>query len=258
MVSGTTPINWVFLRGWARDARHWHDFPEVFQTAFPDARVTLLDLSGNGSRWQQTSPSSVADMVDDYRDQLKARSISGPVALLAVSLGGMVALEWGRRHPAEVACAVLVNSSVGQLSPLFHRLAPSAWMTLLSLAFSRDAHRIESGILRLISNRDTRQLAKNWALYRQNQPTRLANAIRQLWAAGQYVAPSTIETPPMLVLASQGDRMVNHRCSVRISEHYGWPLSLHSSAGHDLPLDDPHWMAMRIKDWLGPKTNRAR
>ena len=67
-------------------------------------------------------------MVQALRDDLSERSEQGPFVLVALSLGGMVALRWACLHPHEIAGCVLVNSSVRGLAPFWQRLRlASAW-----------------------------------------------------------------------------------------------------------------------------------
>jgi len=73
---------WVLLRGLAREARHWGDFPAVFRNEFPDADILTPDLPGNGRRFEEPSPTRVADMV---------------------------AVDWAARHPEECRAAVLIS-----------------------------------------------------------------------------------------------------------------------------------------------------
>ena len=45
------------------------------------------------------------------------------------------------------------------------------------------------------------------------------------------------------------DRLVSARCSAAIASAWALPLEVHAAAGHDLPLDDPAWVAARIVEW---------
>ena len=48
---------------------------------------------------------------------------------------------------------------------------------------------------------------------------------------------------PLLLLAGAGDRLVDPACSRRLARTWQVPLLEHAQAGHDLPLDDPDWVA---------------
>src|SRR6218665_2650721 len=107
---------WVFLRGLIRQHRHWESFPEKFQAAFPDVRLILLDLPGNGDLWEHESPTSIAEMVESVREQLERQQVRGAVHVLALSLGAMVTIEWMERYPCDIERAVLMNTSLRGMS----------------------------------------------------------------------------------------------------------------------------------------------
>jgi pimeloyl-ACP methyl ester carboxylesterase len=241
---------WIFLRGLVREQRHWGDFPAQFRHAVPDADVITPDLPGNGSEHLASSPASVAAMVDACRAGLQARGIHGPYRLLALSLGAMVAADWCARYPGEVACAVLVNTSMRPFSPFHQRLRWQNYPALAAAALLGAAR--ERIILRLTSTRRgaDQALLGQWRAIARAAPVSPANALRQLLAAARYRAPSAPPAPPLLVLASRGDRLVDWSCSQRLAQAWQAPLHLHPDAGHDLPLDDGAWVARRVADWL--------
>lgn len=75
-------------------------FVAQFERASPGSRVIALDLPGNGLRNQHVSPLNVRDMVEDCRAQLAHAGVAPPFHLLAMSLGGMVAVDWSAATPA--------------------------------------------------------------------------------------------------------------------------------------------------------------
>jgi len=117
---------WVLLRGLTRECGHWGAFPQQLAERVPPARIVAIDLPGNGTLHHQASPVRVSDMVGPCREQLRALGVSGPYALLAMSLGAMVAVAWAEAHPDEVERCVMINTSVRPFSPFYHRLRPSA------------------------------------------------------------------------------------------------------------------------------------
>lgn len=242
---------WVLLRGLTREAAHWGEFPAVMQRALPGAQLHLLDLPGNGVRHRERSPASVDAMVADVRQQLVQRGIRTPVRVLALSLGAMVAAQWAHSAPHEVAGAVLVNTSLRPFSPLHHRLQPPNWPQLLRLALGRpapeDAERL---IWRMTSQRTSvdEAVLVAWVQARRLHPVRGANALRQLLAAARYRAPAEAPCVPLLLLAGAQDRLVDPRCSQALAQAWQAPLRVHPRAGHDLPLDDPDWVAARLAD----------
>jgi pimeloyl-ACP methyl ester carboxylesterase len=242
-------MRWILLRGWAREARHWGEFPRALQAAFPRAEVGALDLPGNGSRCRERSPARLGDMVDDLRKSVRADGAS-KLHLLGLSLGAMACVDWACRFPREVAACVLINTSLRPFSGFHERLRPANYARILKLLFITDAARREAGILALTSSLVTGNLAQTWALYAQERPVSKTNALRQLIAAARFRAPEKAPAVPVLVLASASDRLVDPRCSEALARRWGVPLLLHPRAGHDLTLDDGPWVAAQVKRWL--------
>lgn len=244
--------HWILLRGLTRESAHWGRFPELLGRALADATVHLLDLPGNGARCAEDSPDTVAGMVQACRASLRERDIRAPVHLLALSLGAMVATQWALSAPADIASAVLVNTSLRPFSPVHHRLRPGQWGRLLQLLGPGiDPLRVEKLVWRMTSQRpvmDETELAA-WADARRQRPVRRINALRQLLAAVRFRAPLAPPNVPLLLLASDGDRLVNPACSLALAQAWNLPLHRHPWAGHDLPLDDPDWLAHQVRAW---------
>ncbi len=244
---------WIFLRGLTRESRHWGRFPETFRQALPDAQVHTPDLPGNGALCAETSPARVEEMVERCRAQLTGQGIAPPYHLLAMSLGAMVAVAWAARHPAEVRGCVLINTSLRPFSPFHRRLKPGNYLRLLKLAWpGGSARERESAILALTSRHAElpAETLENWIAYRRQHPVSSRNALRQLWAAMRYRAPRARPEPPMLVLSSRHDALVDHRCSQQLAAPWPTALAETPTAGHALPLDDGPWVAGQVSCWL--------
>lgn len=248
-MSATAPP-WVLLRGLTRERRHWGGFPARLQAAFPGAAVLAPDLPGNGARWRERSPRSVAALAEDLRATLSAEGHAPPYRLLALSLGAMVAVAWAERHPQELAGAVLLNTSLRPHSPFWQRLRPAAWPALLKIA-TGDAAAREAAVLRLTARHppDAAALLRDWVAWRRDCPVSRANALRQLGAAASWRAPQSAPAVPLLLLAGARDELVDPRCSQSLARAWGVPLAIHPDAGHDLPLDAGPWVVERVRDW---------
>lgn len=248
---------WILLRGLTRESAHWGEFADRFQQALPGDKMLALDLPGNGQLHQAQSPLSVHDMVQACRQSLAVRGIAPPYHLLAMSLGAMVAAEWARIAPGEVAGCVLINTSMRPFSPFYHRLRWPNLAPLLQLALQwHSADAAERIVLRITSNRAPERSAviAQWAAVRRQRPVSAANALRQLLAAARYRASVAAPAAPTLLLGSQQDQLVSSRCSQAIAKAWGRPLHMHPSAGHDLPLDDPQWVIDEVLLWVaGPQ-----
>jgi pimeloyl-ACP methyl ester carboxylesterase len=244
---------WVLLRGLMREQRHWGDFPAQLAKTLDGTTIITPDLPGNGSRHADASPTSVAAMVDACRAQLLADGQPPPYRLLALSLGGMAAVEWASRYPDEIAACVLINTSMRPYSRFHQRLRWRNYPAIAGLLLRGGVARQESLILRLTS-RDAHAddgLLQRWIAYQHDHPVSRANALRQLWAAARFRAPARRPDVPMLILSGAGDRLVDPSCSQRLAQAWAVPHRVHPGAGHDLPLDGGPWVAQAVAQWLG-------
>ena len=238
---------WVLLRGLVREQRHWGNFVADFQRAVPRSRVVALDLPGNGALHSECSPTDVLGMVQSCRLQLSGMGLQGPYRILAMSMGAMVAVQWSSDHADEVASQVLINTSMRPISPLYHRLRVGNYATLLGLLLrSTSETQWEQAILRMTTNAAHDDVLAHWVQWRRQYPVSRTNALRQLWAAARFRVGITRPRVPTLILASQQDHLVSVQCSERLANLWSVPLRLHSTAGHDLPLDDGPWVIQQI------------
>jgi pimeloyl-ACP methyl ester carboxylesterase len=252
---------WVLLRGLMREARHWGEFPLLFQNALGAQHVVALDFPGNGRLHAQASATSVVEMANDIRMQLKQRGYAPPYRVLALSLGAMAALAWSELYPAELEKMVLINTSLGPYNPFYHRLRPANYSTLFRHLLFGSAVERESLILQLTSSlkshsENKQAILDQWTAYARECPVTRVNVLRQLRAAISYRDAPAVPSVPVLLLAGQQDRLVNVRCSLTLAQHWRCAIRLHPTAGHDLPLDDGVWVTQQVKDWLNSSSLR--
>lgn len=238
------PRNWILLRGLARGIGHWGAFAQKIQEHFPNDKFEFIDLPGNGSRNQETSPLKISDYVKDLRAHSQFVKNKEKFNILAVSLGAMITVEWMREFPLEVQRAYLICTSSNGLSPFYHRFQPiNLWKGLPLLTAHSKAELWEKTILGMITNNQERRESEILAMiaYSERYPVRLENLARQMTAASQYRFPK--EAPgDIRLLGSYGDRLVSSNCTLSIGKAWGLKPEMHSWAGHDLPIDDPQWL----------------
>lgn len=242
---------WIFLRGLVRERGHWGDFPGYFENAMPNAHYYLLDLPGNGQHYAQRSPTHINAMVQSCRQQLRAADVAPPYALLALSMGGMVAVQWAHCFPHEIERQVLINTSMRPFNPFYQRLQARNWATIAPLLLARASSlQWEQAILRMTTTASHPEVLTVWQSLRESHPVSIANALRQLLAAARFAAPATPPVVPTLLLASTRDALVSVQCSRAIARAWGLPMHEHPQGGHDLSLDDPKWVADQVCRWL--------
>lgn len=251
-MSNTQAMTWVLLRGLTREHRHWENFPQLLQSAFPNAKIITPDLPGSGNHHQQQCPVHIKDILECVRADITVSQLNKPIYIIGLSLGAMVGLEWLRQYPQECAGAVLINTSFKGLNPFYQRLRPVNYWRLLKSQMIINIQSRENIVFDLTSNLDSNRasIINNWVRYARENPVSKSNALRQLIAAFLYKIPRQKPEPPILLLNSRGDHLVNPECSQRLAQHWDLPLQSHPSAGHDLTLDDGAWACEKIIAWL--------
>ncbi len=237
----------VLIRGLLREQRHWGEFTHILQAKFPDTKIITLDIPGNGCLNLQTSPNTIAELTDALRGQIiEPENLN----LIAISMGGMIALDWMNRYPSEIKSAVLINTSVRPYSAFFHRLRWTVYPSIIKMLWHSATER-EQLILSLTSNHHSRdaRLIDQWQLWQSQNPVSLSSALNQLLAAAKFSVKSK-PLHPILIIASKKDRLVDYRCSLKLQTAWETDYLQHMTAGHDLPLDDPHWLTQEIYFWI--------
>jgi len=249
----TKQKHFFLSRGLIRESKHWGDFPELLLSAFPGAKVTLIDIPGAGEYFKTPSPLSVRKMVEKMRQvYLEKKHENDECTLLAISLGGMIAGQWLKDYPEDFKNAILINTSYGGVSSLMDRLKPSALAYLLKVPVLKGRAK-EAHILRLVSNHKNvfDKTLDLWETIQKERPVSLSNTIRQLVAGGLFRIGNFKPQLPVLILASPQDRMVSVNCSRAIAEKWQAPIFEHPTAGHDLSADDPKWIVQKVKEFVG-------
>lgn len=245
------PATWVFLRGLAREKGHWGSFTERFAARFPHDEVLPVDLPGSGEFHKSTAPGSMSEVFQFVRGQVMERAKHpGTLKLFALSLGGMVAMEWQRQRSDELAACVLINSS-SKSSPIHQRLRWQIWGQFVKLAVGQTVRERERGIIDLtLNNSDAKAEALPlWTKIGTERPISYLSFLNQLRSAATFAELAQATPVPTLLLNSLGDRLVDPSCSSRLHDSMGWPIRRHPWAGHDLTWDDPEWTIRQVEDW---------
>lgn len=237
----------LLLRGLTREQRHWGNFPQLLQESLPHFTIYTQDIAGSGNRYKETSHLSINAIVNDLRHQFFNHSL--PLTIIGHSMGGMIAMQWAQSYPQEVSHCICINTSNGYLSKFYQRLN---WKKLPHLAKVL----VSSGIKkqRLIyqitsNNALNNKVIEDWAYFQKTAPISFTNQIRQLIASAQF----SLAIKPMvstLFIASKQDQLVNYITSLQLAHFWQKPLKIHSTAGHDLPLDDPQWTIKHINHFI--------
>ena len=251
---------WVLLRGLAREAGHWAPFIEQFKARFPNDEVLPIDLPGSGEFRKLRSPTNMHDIFTFVRGQAIERSKhQAQFKLVALSLGGMVAMKWMQHKPEDLSGCVLMNTSVQPLSPIYNRLRWEVWPQFVRILSAQVVREREQRSLELVMNNpEAREKALAlWVKVGMDRAMSPLNFANQLLAAARFHGFKEAPSVPVLLLNGLGDRLVDPSCSTVLHEKWGWPLERHAWAGHDLAWDDPEWVLDKILTWnLSKDTSR--
>jgi pimeloyl-ACP methyl ester carboxylesterase len=240
----------LLLRGLLRESRHWLNFPNELANTL-QRPVLSLDLPGCGQLHQLRSASTVPELRAQLQAQwlLRYPEYQQPVDVIAISMGGMLALDWALAAPSQIKSLTLINSSSAGLSPLWQRFKPQNYLNVLQALVTTSNQREQLIWQMTVNSMINPQILAKWQQWAKECPVTRANALRQLWAASRFRI-SAIPSCRMQILSSALDRLVSSECSRALAEKLQAPLFSHATAGHDLPLEDSEWLVARIAEFL--------
>lgn len=235
---------YVLLRGLVRGNGHWGDFPKILQATDPGCTIEFHEIPGNGTRNREDTPTDPITIIEDFRSRSEFCKKGQPFIICGVSLGGMLALKWLELYPKDIQKTVVINSSLNSLSPFYDRLSYKNYFKLLKIICTQDTAKKEKLILQITSNQTPVEMSLEQKLidFSKRYPIRKLNFVRQLILAQRVRVPKNMK-PPIYVVQSLLDRLVSSRCSAQMALYLKAKLVSRPRAGHDLPLDEPQWLA---------------
>jgi pimeloyl-ACP methyl ester carboxylesterase len=239
--SDQTPV--LLIRGLLRESRHWLNFPALLSAQLRRP-VFSLDLPGCGTLYQQRSAASIpalraqlqqqwAKCYPDYQEEA--------VHLLAISMGGMLALDWALDAPQQVKSLVLINSSSAGLNPFWQRLKPANYFKIMQALIAGPLVREELIWGMTVNKAVDPAIVQQWQQWAIECPVRRSNALRQLWAASRFRVQQAPDCP-VFVVSALADQLVSPLCSQMLAERLSSPLLTLADVGHDLPLEATDWL----------------
>jgi pimeloyl-ACP methyl ester carboxylesterase len=240
------------LRGLIRESRHWGDVPNALQKVLPNIDIITPNIPGAGPYHQSISPNNFDEMINFMRNQYSKELTSGSHALLAMSMGGMIAKRWTELYPQDFSKLILVNTSFKGINPVYKRLQPGGMLEFLKIFLTLNIKEREKKIINLVSNAKHRHddVHKLWAEIQQSAPVSRKSFFNQITAALTYHPSLEKPVPSVYILAGEKDRICSVECSKKLHELWGGEISIHPNAGHDLPIDAPEWFMEKVQNIL--------
>ena len=257
-VSPQEEVNFYLLRGLGRESGHWgNTFMDQVKETYPEATFTLLDLPGAGAFHYQSAQISIEGMSaflqQEYQESLQ--NTSGKNILLATSLSGNVALEWVLHHPDNFQGLVLVGTSLKKVCKKKERVQKSAKKEFFDIFMTADVTEREQKFLSINSNlyAENDSILQRWIDIQEKRPISKTTLFKQTMAGMFYLTPNTKPAIPILVVGSEGDKIVNPVCIQKVQTHLEADLAMHEYAGHGIPIDAPVWLADQLTHWADDK-----
>lgn len=245
--TGSKTNNWVFLRGLTRGNIHWGKFPEEFKKLNPDCDLVFLEIPGNGSLNNEETPITAKTVIDLLRARCKFTLENESFHVCGISLGGMIALKWAELYPEEIRSVTTINTSLNQFSPFYQRLEIFNYGKIIWGLFACDASEQERIILKITSNHFAKaeSYLESFVAFSKNHQVSKTNFVKQLLLANN-IKIKNIASISLKVISSKKDRLVDSTCSDKIAKAFKGKQFIHPTAGHDLPLDEPIWLAEKL------------
>lgn len=111
VVGSGSPI--LFIHGFPISGEMWYATADALSDRF---RCIVPDLRGHG-RSEVSESISMTEFSEDLAALLDALDENGPVAVVGLSMGGIIAFEFFRRYRSRVAALGLINTRANAESP---------------------------------------------------------------------------------------------------------------------------------------------
>ncbi len=254
----------VLLHGYTGHARSWDAFAEAMTDRY---RVIALDQRGHGeSAWSGESAYPIEAMTEDLIAFVKAMGLGGLTrfSLVGLSMGGMVAMDYAGRRPAELAALVIVDIAPVVETGGARRIAADRKAS--DLFDSREAafaggggggggadpclpeahHSSPGGHTSLMSHRRTGCLDPR----RYDRVLRDPANLKVRKAEDGWTSCAAIAVPTLLIRGGQSDILSAEVAARLVGTVPGARFALIEESGHAVPLDAPEAFLAAAREFL--------
>lgn len=244
----------ILLHGFPLDYRMWHgqlaDLSRNFQ-------LLAIHFRGFGQSTMDDDGFGLTDLADDV-DFVRQHLCDGKrIALIGLSMGGYVALEYWRRYSSQLAALILANTK----PDVDTAEARQARLAMAEAAIKNGSWHAVSGMLPRMLAEQTFRMQPEVAqvvetMMRDARPLTVAAAQKAMAAREDFRESLTRIKCPTLVLTGQHDVISpvsnNQRWSAEIPNS---KLEIIPNCGHLPPLEDPQAFNRSISNFIEAATN---
>ncbi|WP_143872309.1 alpha/beta hydrolase [Catenovulum sediminis] len=222
------------------------DFSEKLKQSLPGLPIVALDVPGNGDLNEEKSKLNIHDVSEFLHQCMQQRyGKNYKVAIVSISMGAMVALDWANSFRQHVLAITLINTSVAGYLPFYRRLKSQNYYKILKALFSGIEQR-ERLILEMTSNQKIiPERLDERVNIAKSAPVKRINFIRQLISAARFKICKQPDVA-IQILYSKNDNLVDPKCSMVLAKEWGVEVAETCDGGHDLTLDNPDWVLQQF------------
>jgi 3-oxoadipate enol-lactonase len=219
-------------------------------------RVISMDLRGHGTSLKPSGPYSMAQLARDARAVLEATR-TGPVHVVGLSLGGMVAFQLAVDAPELVRSLVIVNSAPEVIArTLNERLMLLTRRVLFAvLGLKGLAGRIAQMNFPRPDQADLRQKLVDRLV--ANDPVAYAATMKAIvgWSVADRIG--NIRCPTLIISADHDYTPVSHK-EAYAAKIPGARVAVIANSRHVSPIDQPEELNRLVLEFLGGQVATAR
>jgi pimeloyl-ACP methyl ester carboxylesterase len=237
----------IFLNGTLQTAIYWKTLAASLK---PEFRSLLYDARGQGESELGQLPLSLELHMDDLSSLIRHLEL-GPVSLVGLSHGALLAFAMARRSPEAVSR--LVMCSIGVRTPLRARLVVRSWMKIIesggleALVSAAVPHVFGEAYL-VQNSRILERIAKT--IVRRN---RAPSLVAHLSAVAGYPSLRSMLKKldmPLLVMCGSDDPLVSIKGAAEVAEKSGGRHLVVKGAGHSIPVEAPELFLKTVLHFL--------
>lgn len=237
----------IFLNGTLQTTMYWK---VIAATLKPEFRSLLYDARGQGESELGELPLSLELHMEDLAALIRHLEL-GPVCLVGLSHGALLAYAMARRTPEAVSR--LVACSIGVRAPIRARLIVRSWLKIIerggldTLVGAALPHVFGEGYL-LRNSKILDRIAKTIA--RRNRAPALEAHLSALAAYPSLRSMLKKLDPPLLVMCGSDDPLVSVSGAAEVAEKSGGRHLVVKGAGHSIPVEAPELFLKTVSQFL--------
>lgn len=239
--SGAPPL--ILIHGWCSNLQHWQPTAQRLRRKH---RVLAMDLRGHGKSDAPERGYDAAPLADDVASLARALGTRSAV-IVGHSMGGLIALEIARRHPALAKALVLVDSALDQYATPEKLEDSRLWRTVAGPEGTAGVARLYRAFFPPGVRPAVRALGQRVIADAARTPRHVALAAwRTTLTADVPAIARDVDQPVLYVNASHTERTAAGLRAVLPQAEFAQV----AGSGHFLPLEVPEQLAPMIERFV--------